>query len=96
MIFSIIFIINELILFIEECITGVKRRREYDNSIQELKKLLTKNQEEKIDVEKIIKNEKPVDIEEMMNINTKNQINNDKIDEDEKQIVNSQNLNNDE
>ena len=96
LIFSIIFIINELILFIEECITGVKRRREYDNSIQEFKKLLTKNQEEKIDVEKIIKNEKPVDIEEMMNINTKNQINNDKIDEDEKQIVNSQNLNNDE
>ena len=96
MIFSIIFIINELILFIEECITGVKRRREYDNSIQEFKKLLTKNQEEKIDVEKIIKKEKPVDIEEMMNINTKNQINNDKIDEDEKQIVNSQNLNNDE
>ena len=57
---------------------------------------MTKNQEEKIDVEKIIKKEKPVDIEEMMNINTKNQINNDKIDEDEKQIVNSQNLNNDE
>ena len=97
LIFAIIFIINEIILFIEDCLTGKKRKHEYD--IEELKKLLTKNEETKFDIEKKPNKEQPVDIIDIdienEKIENNKQIDSGKINGYEINIINSQNLIND-
>ena len=88
MLFAIIFIINKVILFIEDCLTGKKQKLGYN--IEEMNRILSKKSEMIIDIFNKSDNEDPEDI--MKEEEQKKKIENDKIDELELNIVNSENL----
>ena len=88
MLFAIIFIINKVILFIEDCLTGKKQKLGYN--IEEMNRIVSKKSEMIIDIFNKSDNEDPEDI--MKEEEQKKKIENDKIDELELNIVNSENL----
>ena len=88
LLFAIIFIINKVILFIEDCLTGKKQKLGYN--IEEMNRIVSKKSEMIIDIFNKSDNEDPEDI--MKEEEQKKKIENDKIDELELNIVNSENL----
>ena len=88
MLFAIIFIINKVILFIEDCLTGKKQKLGYN--IEEMNRIVSKKSEMIIDIFNKSDEEDPEDI--MKEEEQKKKIENDKIDELELNIVNSENL----
>ena len=88
LLFAIIFIINKVILFIEDCLTGKKQKLGYN--IEEMNRIVSKKSEMIIDIFNKSDEEDPEDI--MKEEEQKKKIENDKIDELELNIVNSENL----
>ena len=91
LIFAVIFIINKIILFIEDCLIGKKQNLEYN--IEELNRIVSKKSEMIFD---IINNPDSEELDDTIKENEKNKenkkIDNDKIDDLEINIVNSENI----